>query len=53
MYGGGRDYAQVIGDCSARQGQKMVSDPMELGLPVLVSHNTFVLGSETWVPLKS
>lgn len=42
MYCGGGDYAQVIGDCSASQGQKTVSDAMELGLLILVSHNTFV-----------
>lgn len=50
MYCGGGDYAQVIGDCSASQGQKTVLDPMELGLPVLVSHNTFVLVAKPGPP---
>lgn len=49
MYCGGGDYAQVIGDCS-HQGQKTVSDAMELGLPVLVSHNTFVLVAKPGSP---
>lgn len=51
MYVWGR--GQLIGDCSASQGQKMLSDPMELGLQVLVSHNTFVRAAKPGSPWRA
>lgn len=44
---------QVSGDVIASQGQKMISDPMELGLQVVVSHNTLVLVAKPGYPRRA
>lgn len=40
-------------DCSASQGQKTVSDPMELGLQVVVSHDIFMLVTKLGSPRRA